>query len=597
MPPEHKSSDSGKSTPQEPSSPASTPVPPVAPRVPVVPSSPTPPVMAAPAAPMVPPRTPTVPAAPATPTVPPTAVSPAAPSPAPTAPTATPVAPTPAPVPPSGGPAPGSTELPLRSPDAIDLSRFNALTGDWAGKPVENIRNLFVKPVILQDGSQINVETLKVPGFIGISDAPTVSDPEGKQVSGHASIVKFLEAYGLLICTYQWNKERYGTPFDLRQPIPPELFTEGFIKNEGHHSGAIVPAMRSQNGQLTPSFGTFNEPDDYHRGMYGKDGFVAVAQRLVFPDFVTPTQARGYTDTIINWMALLNPFIEFPFNYNGGDPVGIVDRPTLKQFLKNGLLACLGDAQAIAFFKKPENMCYCAEFMFVGLNTPVFPFNRAGLTRVLDGDADKAAQILAVRDAQNRREENPLSKRIRNPEFNAFNIPMPVVPEDLVPLDELMTRNGQSIADRSIPLPPFKISQVIRRAYRTLLPRHQFNEERLAQAQARLFKGMEPALLQQLGLRDAPATDPKVQAVSQYVTMVSQKLEQPFSSYEAFDQEMDRLMEMADQMLVGQDDRTYFMPPRVYIDLGQNDGDTNLPQGWGFRLQTIGALVARSTLR
>ncbi|NWF61155.1 MAG: hypothetical protein HXY43_18335 [Fischerella sp.] len=38
------------------------------------------------------------------------------------------------------------------------------------------------------------------------------------------------------------------------------------------------------------------------------------------------------------------------------------------------------------------------------------------------------------------------------------------------------------------------------------------------------------------------------------------------------------------------------MPPRIYVDLGQNDGDENLPKGWGFRLETVGALIHRGAI-
>jgi hypothetical protein len=491
-----------------------------------------------------------------------------------------------------------TASLPLRSPQTIDLSRFNTLKGDFSTKPVEDMRRLFVKQVITEDGSSLDVETIKVPGYIGISDDEKVKDPQGKEVSGHEDIVKFLERDGLLICTYQWNKDRYGVPFDLRQTIQRELFIEGFIKNEGHHAGAIVPAVRSgQQGRSIQSFATFNEPDDYHRGMYGKDGYVAVAQRLVFPEFVTTKQARGYTDTIINWMAMLNPFAQFPSSYNGGDPVRIADRPRLKEFLKNILLASLGESEALAFFKKVENMTYCAEYVYVCLNTPIYPFNLKGLSQILDGDTTKASQILAMRDAQNRREANTLSRQTRNPQFQTFNIPMPVVPEDLLPLDQVLAQHGQSIDPQSIPFPPFRISQIIRRAFRTLLPRQQFGDARVAKAQAQLFKQMEPALLHQLGLGYASDSDPRVQGVRQFFATVCQQLEKPFSNYEEFDRTMDQLMDKADEMLVGEGDRTRFIPPRIFVDLGQNDGDTNIPTGWGFRLETIGALVARSVIQ
>lgn len=32
------------------------------------------------------------------------------------------------------------------------------------------------------------------------------------------------------------------------------------------------------------------------------------------------------------------------------------------------------------------------------------------------------------------------------------------------------------------------------------------------------------------------------------------------------------------------------------MDLGQNDGDKYLPQGWGFKLETVGALIGREAI-
>jgi hypothetical protein len=489
--------------------------------------------------------------------------------------------------------------LPLRSPDTIDLQKFNALVGDWAGNPVEDIQKLFFKTVILDDQTTVNVETIKSPGFIGISDDLQLTDAAGKTVSGHEDIVKFLDRDGLLISTYQWNKDRYGEPFDTRRPLNGELFIEGFIKNEGHHAGAVVPATRyDAAGNLIPSYATFNEPNSYHHGMYGRDGYIAVTQRLVFPAFVTPRQARGYTNTIICWMALLNPFVEFPDNYNGGDPTHITDRAALTEFLRNGLLAALGDAQAIAFFKDPQNKCYCAEFMYVTLNTPIYPFNRRGLLQLLNGNVQVVNQILAMQAQQNQRQANVLSQQTANPEFAALNIPMPLVDENLLGLDSLLSQNGQSVDPNSLPFPPFKISQIIRRAFRTLLP-YRLNVERstINQTRARLLRNMETVLLQQLGLNNADPGDPKVMAVGQFIDLTIATLDRPSASEAEFETAVDRLMAQADQILVGAGNRSYFVPPRIYVDLGQNDGDDNLPKGWGFHLETMGTLIARSVIR
>ncbi len=494
--------------------------------------------------------------------------------------------------------------LPLYSPEQIDLEKFNALKSpdDRDGKPIKNMRQLFNKEVILDDETTLNVETIKIPGFMGISDELEVTDPKDKIVSAHEDIVKYLQEYGLLICTYQYNKDQYGTPIDLRSPWAPDdnwLFMETFLKNEGHHAGAIVPARRLDkiNYQLIDSFASFNEPDEYHNGMFGAEGFVAVAQRLVFPEFVTKEQARGYTNTIINWMALLNPFAQFADNdFNGGDPTRVVDRDSLQELLKNGLLASIGFPEALEFFNKSENKLYCAEFIFVTLNAAVYPFNKATITKLLDGDSDLATEVLALRNKQNSRKVNFLSEQTTNSEFKAMNIPMPIVPEDLPPLDVLMTNNGQTIDPKSIPFPPFQLSHLIRRAFRTLLPRHQYTDLKLAEAQARLFSWMEPLFIKQLRLDEVPADDLKLVGLRDFMNVVKQQLAAPITDYTEFDKKIDLLMQKADEMLVGAGDLIYFIPPRIYVDLGQNDGDNNLPKGWGFSLETIGALISRSVI-
>ncbi|MEM9447616.1 MAG: peptidoglycan-binding domain-containing protein [Cyanobacteria bacterium P01_E01_bin.6] len=510
-------------------------------------------------------------------------------------------------------------KIELYSPDFIDLERFNALLGDaaelkWVGKPVDDINQLFVKQVILDDTTTIAAETLQVPGFVGIADQETVVDAEGNTVSAHADVAQLLERDGLLIVTFQWNKERYGIPLDTRQPMSKDLFQEAFAKNEAHHAGAIVPASRlSAEGELIPSFGAHNEPGSYHEGLYGDDGFVAVAQRLVFPDFVTREQARGYTDSIICWMGLLNPFVKFPNDYNGGDPTRVIDASTLRTFLRNGLLACLGDRNAITFLNDTVNMTYCAEYMYVTLNTVLFPFNKPTLMELLEGDEVKADQILAIQAEHNNRQptivtkksdnediENLLNRTPSNPQFDAFNIGMPVVPADLLPLNKLLEAHAYYPSEGSLPFPPFLISQILRRAFRTILPRHKATNEserqKIAQAQARMLRYLEVILIQQLGLEEAASTDPRIQVMRQFTELVIQQVSQDFETYEEFDAVVDQLMEKADGMLVGAGDRTRFVPPRIYADLGQHDGDDNMPQGWGFKLETVCAFTSRRAI-
>ena len=157
---------------------------------------------------------------------------------------------------------PVNSGLPLHPAEDIDLEVFNSIQGpDYKeGKPVEDMKRLFHKQVIVEDDVLLDIETINVPGFIGIADEEIVTNPQEQQVSGHEDIANFLGRYGLLVCTYQYNKDRYGKEIDLRRS--PQSHSEVndlmeiFIKNEGHHSGIIVPAVREGEKQ---AFASFNE--------------------------------------------------------------------------------------------------------------------------------------------------------------------------------------------------------------------------------------------------------------------------------------------------------------------------------------------------
>lgn len=499
--------------------------------------------------------------------------------------------------------------LPLHPAEDVDLEIFNSIQGpDYkGGKPVKDLKRLFNKQVIVDDETILNIETIKTPGFIGIADEEIITNSEGKTISGHEDIVKFLERYGLLICTYQYNKDRYGKVIDLRwspqSNYEVDELMEVFIKNEGHHAGAIVPAVREGGNK---AFASFNEPDTYHNGLYGENGFVAVAQNLVFPEFVNSQFQRGYTDSIICWMALMNPFVKFSQNdFNGGDPTTVIDKASLEEFLTNCALASLGDETAIEFFRNPDNKAYCSEFVYIGLNTLIYPFNLQGLTSLLNDEA-QAREILAIQEQQNNRQENILSNRSANPEFQAFNIQMPVVPESLPALDVLMAENGVNIDSNSIPFPAFTLSQVLRRAFRTLLPRHQdVNNPKIIQAQVKLFGYLEPLIIKQLGLDNPYAEgfseeasaerNQKLGAVQKFIELIKSQLQREYSSYAELDSVIDEIMKQADE-LMGASDAKYFVPPRIYVDFGQNDGDGNLPQIWGFKLNTVGTLIYRGAI-
>ncbi len=505
----------------------------------------------------------------------------------------------------------------LRSADTLDLEIFNSLGLDPyfthkatfsvpENKPVRDAKALFNKQVILNDDTILDVETLNVPGFIGIADELEVNDPEDNSVSGYQDVTQLLERDGLLICVYQWHRDLYGIPLDFRPSFPRDalgnfLIEQTIMKNDGNHSFAIVPAQQlNHQGEVIKTFATIDQPGGtcYRSTFFDKEnnGRIAVAQHLVFPEYVTKEQARGYVDTIVSWMELLNCCVESASHFDGSDPTKVVDRTTLKEFLKNAVLASLGESDAIAFFKQPENLTYCSEFTYICLNTPIYPFNRKGLTLLLDGDEVKANKLLELRDKHNNKQATRLSIWSRSPKFQSFNILMPLVSEELLPLDVLVAHNEYSIDGNSIPFPPFKISHILHSVFRTLLPRHKIEAKELASALATLLNLIEPILIKQLQL-DNPSDTSKVLILCKYIALARQQLKQEFDDYKELDRVVDSLIQKIDALFLDKGDLQYLVPPRIFVDLGQSNNNNSLPQGWGFKLETIGALVYRGAIK
>ena len=140
-----------------------------------------------------------------------------------------------------------------------------------------------------------------------------------------------------------------------------------------------------------------------------------------------------------------------------------------------------------------------------------------------------------------------------------------------------------------------------------MLPRHKdVNNPKIIQAQVQLFGYLQPLILKQLGL-DNPDNEgfsqestaersEKIKAAEEFIAFIQSQLQQNYNNYGELDFIVDKIMQQADE-LVGASGTKYFVPPRIYVDLGQNDDDANLPQGWGFKLNTLGALIYRGVMK
>jgi hypothetical protein len=586
---------------------------------------------------------------------------------------------------------------PIYPAEAVDVQQLNNII--YPRNPLEDVRTLFSKQVIFDKNTTIQVDTITVPGYIGISDEFWVEDPKGNRVSGCADVAAILKTEDLLICTYQENPDTYGIPIDLSAKndqseeisglvnrdisgsfkgtldgllsniasnkslgefsghvdlsvldestgafgtklkgtyegtlqcwfegtlqgqlkstvvFEDELLKGTVIKNGGRHSCAMVPALKPPYYEADATmakietFACLEKSRDSTSGGYS--GGIAIAQRLVFDEVITPAEATGYRHTMINWMGLLSHVVKFADrNIDGGDPTTVVDKATLKTILQNCVRASLGDPEALAFFDNSDNKLYCAEFVYIALNTPLFPFHQPGLTALLDGDSNAAKAILGNRARYNNNQLNMFSL-VREPngtnsELAARNILLPSVPETLSPLDQLLTERGRIV--QGLPFPPFTITQVIRRAFRTLLPQPGTLEaSKLAKLQVRLFQAIEPMLTQQVVLQAVDLSSlteeaaaaiqagPRVQQIKAFIAQVEETLT-TITDIAELDKHFDEIVEQANTLVRQAGSIVEFVPPRIYVDLGQQDGDDNLPKGWGFKLQTIGAMIDRQSI-
>ncbi|ACK72738.1 hypothetical protein PCC7424_4373 [Gloeothece citriformis PCC 7424] len=515
----------------------------------------------------------------------------------------------------------------------IHLEMFNFLENaekDIQGTRIWDLSKLFFKQVIFDKVntliSSIDVETLTVPGFIGIADTTEkILDPENNRVNGYEDVRKLLNTEGLLICTYQYNKDRYGAPINLVEITEKQTqdwslgelndFRNFFINNEGHHTGTMVPATRKDDdNESIDGFAFLNEPDDYHKGLFGDQGFVAVAQSLIFSEPITKEQSLEYCKSIICWMSLLNPFVEFPENYNQ-DGAHVRDVTTLQEILRHTVKAALGNSFSREWLKNKQNHCYCSEFVFLGINSVLYPFNRNGLTKLLKDEENVDSMvndILALQKKHNdlQQPKTILSDMSNNPVFQKREIKMPEVDEKLNPLDEMITDH------EGLPLQPLKLSQLLRLAFSTILPRkitieHPHIYHKIFEIEVKMwikvieltFKTFAPPLsTNSKASPRLPDLSDLIEKINPYVeqlkTTLKNLIEQSNATFEELDKTLDTAFKNIDN-LFKDEDLYYYAPPRIFIDWGQEGSDKNtlVPDTWGIKFKTQGVLIYKGVIK
>lgn len=275
----------------------------------------------------------------------------------------------------------------------------------------------------------------------------------------------------------------YDNVFGIKQESLSAQLAQGEIAiSIKHHSPSPMPnklddlklqcthiqmAVRVRDGVLT-----INNPRGYEGGLFGEPDYPMILLRPKFPSYITSEMQKAYIDNIRTWLVIANTFSQFPGDYDGGDPLGCIDKERILKYGKALLQALMGDQSAKDWLDKDENRLYCAELAYVALNLGIhFPLNE----RFIGADFSLIQKHI-VEKAFLTENENP---------YVAL-VDLVMAPNNLDPIAIL---NGKELA-----IEPFCSADIIYHYIQNIVPRQHLGEVLGSELQSKVFDEIKPML-------------------------------------------------------------------------------------------------------
>ncbi|MBI3180536.1 MAG: hypothetical protein HYZ28_00075 [Myxococcales bacterium] len=339
------------------------------------------------------------------------------------------------------------------------------------------------------------------------------------------------------------------------------------LKLQDTHIEIVVGTEeKARDGSTVRGAVTVNNPQSYENGQFGTPSYPMIFVRPKFPDYLSADQVKAFHDNIRTMLVGFNTVTVFPGDYNGGDPLGARSPGEVKTLVENMIRAATGDAQAKAFFDKPENKVYCAELAHLSTTAGVlFPLNKATWAPIVGGEVWSKFEAQIAK--HNSGDAGAFTRANSNP--NVGKISLKLAPDSLRPMTEYAPPMAREGLKDKLAFQPMTMSDIVEEFMRTHIPREQLGEA-LAPAQAALLEKMKPGLLEAMGMDSLPASDPRRAAVEGLFGQMVQTVGRQHGSYSEFRAAIAPLLEQARQVTGPRGDgKGLFTPPSLFHVIAQ----------------------------
>jgi hypothetical protein len=421
---------------------------------------------------------------------------------------------------------------------AEDAYKVNVTVGD---KTIPAATHLFGKPVnVIPYSNEDNVKTADNATF----------------ARGDQAIAKVYKP-GQVGIAVKHHRSEYPT-LDLNGADPQSL--KEHFKLQDTHIEVVVGVKRDgQDGAIT-----LNNPQSYEDGAFGDEQYAMIFLKPAYPSYLNEAQVKAFENNVRTMLVGFNAVTEFPGDYNGGDPLGARNPTEVREYVKQMVLAINGSEAARAWFRESANMVYCAELAFLSFSAGLIaPLNDETMIPLVGAAEWTKFQTFITK--HNAGESTPFTELNSNERVKYIR-DLTVAPRDL----KTAGSYGGAGETEKLALQPLTMSDMIEDFMRLHIPREQLGES-LAPAQGGLLAAMRPGLIEQMGMDQLPATDPKRIAVDGLYDKIVAAVGKSYGSYAEFRSAVEPLLGQARAITGPRGDtgEGLFVPPSLFHTAAQ----------------------------
>ncbi len=450
-----------------------------------------------------------------------------------------------------------------------DLNKLNEAWPD--GPPIRRIEDAFTVKVDLGDKRQFDAPThLFGDQIIILPYADEIGEPV-KDADGR----RIDRGDGVIATVFPPNEIGYAIKHHrlANRLLTPQMAENDLgeqIKLQDTHIELVIGVVRDKH----PGVITLNNPQIYQDGRFGDAGYPMVFVKPRFPEYLAAAHRTAFRDNIRTMMAGFNAVSQFPFDYNGGDPLAAFNCAKITEHAKQMVFAIAGDeslaSAAREWFNDPANMIYCAELAHVTSSAGLLvPLNARTFTPLVGAETWKRfLQMIVEHNGGGmtpfvQLNDNKLSRLVQ----------LSLAPEDLLPVYEYAPADQRQQETSKLAFAPWTMADILDHAMQAYFPREKLGEQ-IAGAQARVLRAMKPGLLEMLRMDSLPPQDPRRMAVEVLFEQIVGIVGQSYENYTAFRAVLKSSLEAA-RKITGprpgdESGQGYFVPPCLLHRVAQN---------------------------